>query len=286
MQSILIVSGAFLHEQISLHGDEAHPLNGGLEYDLGNDLEILIRKMPEDPDGLDWAELQDVISGLWAYIVEGRRYRTTTFDVLDVENDAQIGWGHIVVREQETPSNGTAKRGLEVPTLALPSSTSSISGPRNSSLPSLFGGTVEWPVKDSDMTLRLSSSGGRHARGQILDPEAVRDLFIVLIEIASSAIADKGEDAILGGKSFRYGDLVVLEVINSPHMLTWGLFATVILGLVDFIVDHDHYHSWYFTIYVGDPKIEIGIGKLARGSVEQSNATVARRNGGEGEGVG
>lgn len=282
LQSILIISGAFLQEQISLHGDEGRPLDGGLEYDSGGDLEILIRKMPEDPDGLDWAELQDVIVGLWEYIVEGRRYRTTTFDVLNVEDDAQIGWGHIVALDQDLLSNGTAKRGLQTSALAPPSSASSISGQRNSSLSDLLGGPVDWPVKDSDMTLRLTSNGGRYARGQALDPEAIRNLFVVVIEIASDAIADKGEDAEVGGKSFRYGNLVVLEVINSPHMLTWGQFATVILGLVDFVVDHNHYHSWYFTIYVGDPKVECGIGKLAKGIVEQSNVTLARRDAGEG----
>ena len=290
LQSILIVSEAFLHEQINLHGDEAYPLNGGLEYDFNLDVrnvvEILIRKMPEDPNGMDWAELQHVILGLWEYIVEGRRYRTTSFDVLDVEDDAQIGWGHIVERDQNAPSNGTAKRGLELSTLALSSSTSSISGRRNSSLPNLLGGPIDWPVKDSDMILRLSTSGGRYRPGYAMDPEAVKNLFTALTELASKAIADEGEDAVLGGKSLRYGNVVVLEVINSPYMLTWGLFATVISGLVDYVVDHDHYHSLYFNIRIGNPSVEIAIGKLGKAIVEQSNVTVARRNGGGGVGVG
>ncbi|CAF9929601.1 MAG: hypothetical protein ALECFALPRED_004415 [Alectoria fallacina] len=274
LQSILIVSGAFLQEQINLHGAEAYPLNGGLEYNLGDGVKLLIRKMPEDPAGLDWAELQDVIVGLWEYIVEGRRYRTITFDVLNIEGDAQIGWGHIVEGDQDSSSNISAKRGLPISTLGLPSSANSISGQRNSSLPNLLGGPLNWPVDDSDMTLRLSSNGGRYAPGSDLDPETVRDLFIVLIEIIQGAITAKGEDAILGGKSFRYGNLVVLEVINSPHMLTWGQLATVVLGLVDFMVDNNHYHSWYFTIYVGNPKVEIGIGKIARGIVQQNNVTI------------
>ena len=237
-------------------------------------MKLLIRKMPEDPAGLDWAELQDVIVGLWEYIVEGRRYRTITFDVLNIEGDAQIGWGHIVEGDQDSSSNISAKRGLPISTLGLPSSANSISGQRNSSLPNLLGGPLNWPVDDSDMTLRLSSNGGRYAPGSDLDPETVRDLFIVLIEIIQGAITAKGEDAILGGKSFRYGNLVVLEVINSPHMLTWGQLATVVLGLVDFMVDNNHYHSWYFTIYVGNPKVEIGIGKIARGIVQQNNVTI------------
>lgn len=272
MQSILIVSGAFLQEQISLHGDEAHPLNGGLAYDLGEDLEILIRKMPEDPDGLNWSELQDVIAGLWDYIVTGMRYRAVTFDILDIEDDAQIGWGHIVKWDRNPLSNRTAKRELQNFTPALPSFANSIPGQYNLSLPDLLGEPIDWLVKDSDMTLRIS------CRSQVLEPEAVRNLFIVLIEIVQNAITAKGQDAILGGTSFRYGRLVVLEVINSPHMLTWGQMATVILGLVDFMVDHNHYHSSFFTVFLGDPKVEIGIGKIARGIVQHNSVTVARRN--------
>ena len=264
-----------------MHGDEAHPLNGGVEYNLDEDLEILIRKSPEDPDGLDWSELQAVVLGLWEYIVTGGRYRTVTFDVLDTENDAQIGWGHIIKWEGDSLSNQTAKRGLQISTPALPSSANSISGQRNSSLPYLLGGSINWPLEDSDMTLRFSTGG---TRGQALDPEAVRNLFIVLIEITQKTIAAKGNDALLGGKSFRYGRLVVLEVINSPHMLTWIQFAIVLLGLVDFMVDHEHFRSWYFTIFVRD--MEIGIGKIAKGIVQDNNFTVARRNAGDGGGAG
>lgn len=126
------------------------------------------------------------------------------------------------------------------------------------------------------MTLRFTSRSRPPARA--LDPEAVRNLFIVVIEIAQNAIAAKGEDAPLGGTSFRYGKLVMLEVINFPHMLTWGQFAEVVLGMIDFMVDHDNNHSYYFTVYVGNPKVEIGIGKIGRGLVQQNNVTVARRN--------
>lgn len=276
---ILIVSGAFLREQINLHGDEAHPLNGGLEYDLGDDLEILIRKMPEDPDGLDWSELQEVITGLWAYIVDGMRYRAVTFDILDVEDDAQIGWGHIVKWDRGSLSNRTAKRALQTSTLVLPSSADSISGQRNSSLLNTLGAPVDWRVEDSDITLRFT------ARANPLDPEAVRNLFTVIIEILQNAIAAEGEDAVMGRSSFRYGSLVVLEVINSPHMLTWGQLAEVVLGLIDFMVDHDHLRSYYFTVFVGDPKTETAIGKIARGRVQHGNVTVARRNYLDGGGV-
>lgn len=286
MQSILIVSRAFLQEQINLHGDEGHPLNGGLEYDLGDDLEILIRKMPEDPDGLDWSELEDVIAGLWEYIVTGVRYRAVTFDILDIEDDSQIGWGHIVKCDRNSLSNRTAKRGLGIPTLALPSSAISIPNQRNSSLPNLLGTPVDWPVQDSDMTLRFSGSGGHRSIGQALDPEAVRDLFVVIIEIVQNAIAARGQDAILGGSSFRYGRLVVLEVINSPHMLTWGQLATVVLGLVDYMIDHKHCRSYYFTVYVGDPMVEVAIGKIAKGIAQHNNVTVARRNPVDGGGAG
>lgn len=264
LQSILIVSGAFLQEQIALHGDEARPFNGGLEYDLGDDLEILIRKMSEDPDGLDWS------AGRYCrtvdYIVNGMRYRGVTFDVLDIENDAQIGWGHIVKWGRDSLSKRrTAERGLQTSTLALVSPANSISGQRNSSLPKLFSAPTNWPVKDSDMTLRFTSSGSRQTRGQALDPEVVKNLFVVIAEIVQNAIAALGEDAILGGNSFRHGQLVVLEVINSPHMLTWGQLGTVILGLIDFMVDHNHYRSYYFSIYLGDPMVELGIGKIVRG---------------------
>lgn len=255
-------------------------MDGGLEYDLGTGSEILIRKMPGDPDGLDWSELQDVIAGLWDYIVTGMRYRPVTFDVLDVEDDAQIGWGHIVNGDGTSISNTTAKRDARIVTPAPPpSSANLITSQRNSSLLSLLA-PVDWPVEDSDMTLRLSKF-----RAHTLDPEAVRNLFIVLTEIAHNFIAAKGEDAPLGTPSVRYGNLVVLEVINQPHMLTWRQFAEVILGLIEFMIDHDHYKSYYFTIYVGNPKVEIGIGKILRGVVQHNNVTVARRNAVDGGGT-
>lgn len=120
------------------------------------------------------------------------------------------------------------------------------------------------------MSLRFSTGS---TRAQALDPEAVRNLLIALIEMAQRVMAAEGEDAILGGRSFRYGRLVVLEVINSPRMLTWIQFATVLLGLVDFMVVHDHFRSWYFTILV--KQVETGIGKVAKGIVPDRNVSVA-----------
>ena len=262
-----------MQEQIRLHGDDAYPLNGELEYEIGDHVELLVRKMPEDQHGLDWSKLLNVVDGLWWYIVEGMRYRTVTFDVLDIDNDTQIGWGHIVTwySKRDSSSNRNARRGLEISSLALLSTANSNSGKRNSSISNLVGKPYDWPIEDTDMTLRLTM------RATPLNPEAVRMLFIPLIEIVQKTIADRGADAILGGQNFRYGDLVVLEVINSPHMLSWGQFATVIFGLVDFIVNHGHYQACYFTIYLGDPKVEIAIGKVARGT-PHNNITVARRN--------
>lgn len=275
LQSILIISIAFLAEQINLHGDEAHPLNGGLEYDLGDDLEISIRKMPDDPDGLDWSELQDVVAGLWDYIVSGVRYRTVTFDILDVEADVQIGWGHIVKWDRDSGSNSTTKRALQISTPELPSSANTISGQRNSSLADILGAPFDWPVEDSDILLRFSPGGSGHPRVQALDPEAVTNLFAIVIEIIQNNIAVKGQDALVSEGTFRYGRLVMLEVIHSPDTLTWEQLATVVLGLIDFMVDHNHYQSWCFTIFVGDPKVELGFGKVAKGFGEQMNVTVA-----------
>ena len=264
----------------------AHPIDGGLEYDLGDGVEILIRKMPEDPDGLVWSELQEVIAGLWNYIVAGMRYRAVTFDILDIEDDAQIGWGHIVKWDRDSSSKRTLKRGPQTSSLALTTSANSISGQRNSSLPNLLGRPIEWPVKDSDMTLSFTtSSGGHYSRGQTLDPEAVKNLFVVVLEIVQDGIATEGAEAALGYDSFRHGSLVVLRVVNRPHMLTWGQLATVVLGLIDFMVDHNHYHSWHFTIYIGDPKVEVASGQIARGVGQQDNVTVARRNSGSRSGL-
>ena len=269
-----------------MHGDSAHPLDGGLQYDLDNDVEILIRKMPDDPDGLSWSQLQAVVSGLWEYIVAGMRYHTVTFDILDIEHDAQIGWGHIVKWGWSSLSNGTAKRALQLSSPVPPSFANAISGQRNSSLPSpLSGPTVDWPVKDSDMTLRLSPIPGERVRRADLDPEAVRNLFVVLIEIIQDAMATQGQGAVLGGRSFRYGRLVVLRVINDPYMLTWGQFAEVVLGLIDYMVDHNHYRARYFTIFVQDPKVELAIGSIRNGNVQHENGAVARRRTVEGDGV-
>ena len=270
-----------MQEQINLHGHDAFPIDGGLEYDIGSGSEILIRKMPQDPVGLDWSELQDVIAGLWDYIVIGMRYRPVTFDILNIEDDAQVGWGHIVNGDGTSISNTTAKRDVRIVTPALPSSANLITSQRNSSLLSLLA-PLDWPVEDSDMIFRISEF-----RAHALDPEAVRNLFIVLTKIAQEAIAAKGGNAPLGTPSIRYGSRVVLEVINyQPHMLTWRRLAEVILGLIDFMVDHEHNKSCYFIIYVGNPKVEIATGMISRGTGQQSNVTVARRNAADGGGAG
>ena len=277
MQSILIVSIAFLRQQISLHGDDAYPLHGGLQYDLGDELEILIRKMPEDPDGLDWSELQTVVGGLWEYIVEGMRYRTVTFDILDIDDDAQIGWGHIVKWERGSLSARVTKRDLRLSSLALLSAAASGPDQRNLTRPTLVGRPVDWPVEDSDMVLSFNPVHTDRGGRQLLDPDAVKNLFAAVIEIIQTNMKAKGDDAVIGGESFRYGRSVELEVINWPEMLTWILLAHVVFGLVDFIVDHDHFRSWYFSIYIQDPKVEIGIGKIFNRMVQYDSVTVAKR---------
>ena len=244
---------------------------------MGGDLEILIRKMPGDPNGLDWSELRNVVAGLWGYIVAGGRYRTVTFDVLDIVNNVQLGSGHIEEWIGGSLPNRTAKRGLQSSKLTLLSSADLIPGASNSSLANVLGGSVDWPVEDSDMTLRFNSGSGHSPQSRVLDLEVVRNLFRTTIELIQNAISALGQKAILGGPIFRYGDTVVLEVINSPHMLTWGQLATVVVGLVEYMIDHDHCLSYYFTIYVGDPKVEIAIGTISRGFIQDENVTTAKK---------
>ena len=252
---------------------------------MDDNVEILIRKMPADPNGLDWSQLQAAVWGLWEYIVTGMRYRTVTFDILDIEHDSQIGWGHIVKWGWHSLSNGTAKRGLQLSSPAPPSANA-ISGQRNSSLPAPLGNAVvDWKVQDSDMTLRFAPIPSERGRRKDLDPEAVRNLFVVLIEIIQNAIAARGQEAALGSTSFQYGRLVVLKVINAPYMLTWGQLAEVVLGLIDYMVDHDHYRARYFTIFVQDPKVEVAIGSIRNGNVRHDDVAVARRRTVEGDGV-
>ena len=271
-----------------MHVDKANLLDGGLNYDLGDDLEILIRKMPDDPNGLNCSELRTIVAGLWEYIVTGKRYRTATFDVLAVQYNAQIGWGHIVKRERESLSNRIAKRSLQLTSLAWPSSPNSTAGQRNSSLPTPIGLGIDWRIKDSDMTLRFSHVPTHHGERQLLDREAVKDLFVAVIEIIQDAIATHGQGERLRGKTFRYGRAIVLEIMDWNLTLTWGQVAAAVLGLVDFIVDNDHYCAWYFSIYQ-DPMVEIGIGKIVNGYYWQknnNNVTIARRKSVGREGAG
>lgn len=280
LQSILIVVIAFLRDQISLHGDEGYPLNGELRYDLDMNLEILIKKMPEDPHGLDWSELQDVVVGLWKYIVTGMRYRPVTFDILNIEDDTQKGWGHIA--ERASLSNTTAKRSLQLSSLTLPSSANAISDQRNSSLPMSHHSWINWPVENSDMTLRFTVP----RRWAFLDPEATRNLFLVVIEMIQDAIAAKGQEAFLDGHSIQYGELVVLEFFYWPRTLTWEHLATTVLGLIDFIVDDDHYRSWSFLILVQETNVKIASGEIYTARNQGENLTIAKRNSGYGDGAG
>lgn len=273
-----------------MHGDKAHPLDGGFKYDLGNDLEIVIKKMPDDPGGLNCSELRTIVAGLWEYIITRKRYRAVTFDILDVQYDAQIGWGHIVKRETDLLSNRIAKRSLQLTSLVLPSSTNSTAGQRNSSLPSPIGAGFNWPIEDSDMTLRFSYVRTVHGGRQSLDRQAVKDLFVAVIEIIQDAIATHGQRGRLRGKTFKYGREVMLEIIDWELVLTWEQVAVAVVGLVDYIVDHDNYYGWYFSIYQ-DSMGEIGIGQIENGERilghdNNNNATVARRESEDGEGAG
>ena len=269
---MLLASEAFLQEQINLHGEEAHPLSGGLEYNSGTGLEILIIKQAQDPEGLQWSELQDVVTGLWAYIVAGMRYRALSFDILDMEDDFQIGSGHVIKWDGPSPPKRSAKRELQVTSPALPSSANSIPEQYNSSLAEQLGRPRDWPIEDSDLTLKIVT------RGPALDEEALRNLFLGAIKTVQDAITAKGKDALLGSSDFHSGRLVMLEVINEPFMLTWEQLGYVVLGLIDYMIDHRHNRANYFTIFQGDPKVEFAIGKVTKGFYLHDNVTVAKRN--------
>ena len=272
MESMLLASQAFVQEQINLHGGDTHPLSGGLEYDSGAGLVILITKQAQDPEGLQWSELQDVLTGLWAYIVTGMRYRALSFEILDIEDDFQIGYGHIIKRDGASLSKRIAKREPQITSPALPSSANSIPERYNSSLAQHLVGAKDWPIEDSDLTLKIVT------RGPALDREALRNLFLGVTKTVQNAITAKGKDALLGSSSFHFGRLLMLEVINDPFMLTWEELGYVVLGLIDYMIDYHNNRENYFTIFQGNPKVEVAIGKVTRGLYQQNNVTVARRN--------
>ena len=256
-----------------MHGGGGHPSSGGFQYDLEDGLEILIRKMPGDPNGLDWSQLQAVVSGLWEYLVGAMRYRAVTFDILDIQDDAQIGWGHIAKWERGSLLKKSAKRGLQLSSPALPG-VISVSGQGDSSLPAILDGAHDWPVEDSDMTLRFTPIRTHRKEKQLLDEQAVKSLLVAVIEIIQDKMATEGTEGIVGEKGFSHGTSVFLEVLNWAHMLTWEQLANVVLGLVDFIVDHEHYRTWYFSVFVHELKVEIAIGKITHGDVQQKNVTL------------
>lgn len=241
--------------------------------------------MPDGSDRMDLSELQTVVYGLWDYIITGMRYHTATFDVLDVEADVQIGWGHIVKQARHSLSIDTVKkRDLQLSSPTLPSSPSSkdtISKQHNSSMfTTPLATPIYWPINDSDLALQFTyPGGGRRHRKEPLDPEGVRNLFLIVIEMTQDAIKTKGADAPLGGPGFSYyEDMVSLNIVNWPHMVTWGQMATAVLGLIDYIVDHDHYYSFYFSIYTQEPRVELGIGTILKRYTLNNNVTIARRH--------
>ena len=248
---------------ISSEGGEARPLDRVLKCDLGEKLEILIRNMPDDPYGLVWSQLQAMVAGLWEYIVTGMRHRTVTFDILDIEDEAQIGWSDIVKREGGSFPKRIAKRGLQLSSPALLSHENSVSG------------AIPWKVEDSDMTLKFTPLNEPRGVREKLDLEVVKNLFIEVVEIIQNGIAAHREDELYKDDAFRYGNLIMLEIINWRDLMTWGQLATAIIGLVEFIVDNNHLRPWYFSIYVqGDPMVEVGIGKIRNGLIQYNNVTV------------
>ena len=247
--------------------------------------------MANDPHGLDWSQIQTVVYGLWDYIITGMRYRTATFDVLDVEADAQIGWGHIAEQASNSlPTDTVRKRNLQLLSPTLPPSPSSedstsIQPNSNITTPPLTV-PIYWPIADSNFALQFTYPGnqGHAARKEPLDPDAVRHVLLVAVEMCKDAIRTKGEDALLGGPGFGYiRDGVSLRVVNWPRMVTWGQLAETVVGLIDYIVDHDNYYCYHFSLYTQRPKREIGIGSLLKANTFDSNVTVARRGSVDGE---
>ena len=54
-------------------------------------------------------------------------------------------------------------------------------------------------------------------------------------------------------------------MINAQAMpggVTWLQVAYVVLGLVEYIVDGEHYSKYLFTVYDGEPQVEVALGTI------------------------
>lgn len=268
---------AVIREQIAAHGPNSHSPGPIFDYCLGDGVELQIKKRASFPNGLLWSTLQDIVTGLWLYIIQGRRFRKAQFWVLGEAADFVIGYG--VIKQQRRLATVIAKREVEKfswsdsSSLApggiinsslldsrFPNSTSA--NPSGFSLPSLPAGPWRFRIPNTEMTLCISPRSPGFQLAVIED----------LLNGANNRIHDQielhGGSASIPGIDFRQRDHNsgwALEVINSRSRsdgLTWDQLADIVIGLAWFIVDGKHYRAFYFTVLYGEALVEIGFGRI------------------------
>ena len=115
LRALLLVANASISENLAEHGAHSYSNLYPFAYDLGEDLEIKLCSSTNPNLGLTWGQLQIIVRGLWLYHIEGKRYKTSFFDVYNLQHEyvyPLIGWGWIR-KPMHLAINNTAPRSLD-----------------------------------------------------------------------------------------------------------------------------------------------------------------------------
>lgn len=279
LQSLLVAAAAIIREQVADHGPYARSPGSSFAYDLGGGVEVEIWKRRSFPSGPSWKTLETIVYGLSLYMVQGNRPRAVKFRFLIPPNNLELGYG--VIKQSHAFSSRTIARDLP---LRLRPKDPSGSGSdltntsllnSNTSHPSVFLSSIPKPltvprhfhIPHTDMNLRVI------AKRQFISPVTMRALLNAAYARTVDQITVHGRNTPVTRGSFLYRDdssRLFLEVTNSrlpSDKMTWGQVATAVQGLSQFMSDSGEYRACFFSVYKGEPVVEIGFGQIDEGLV-------------------
>ena len=226
LESLLLAVNVSINQNVEDYGRDAYLPYQSFEMNRGG-LTLVI----QENSALKWADLQTIVTGLWLFLYQGRRFRETFFDVREHGYPIAIAHGAIkMLLSSADLTSRRATRSLEISTnfnssqllsisnpnitsfstqsLVEPPSTSSVLNLLNASFANIIASTYT----ASSLPAQLNSSNpilpeelaGYHVPDSdmtikfsktkaVLQPQAARDVLLVAIERVSAEIEKHGE---------------------------------------------------------------------------------------------
>lgn len=267
LQGLVGYLSAFVSEQTTRHGSNAHCNLFPISYDIGDGRAINIWYLVHP---LTWGELGSVLRGLQLYIIDGRRNKSFRFDIHDKENFdiyTHIGRGEIGTWPRGTFGQPSIGDGL-LSEIRKHSRRALIREPPSKRALRISPANVaeESPVFDipgSQLKLVL------HDRGSVPIGHVRTALFTAETRVGRKISESNNNKDAPGPFIFDHKEgvkpLTRLVIWSSlPGPLTWGQLGTIIEGLQVCLVYGDAFEYTRFEIFDGSltKRSQIGWGAI------------------------